>query len=94
MFALFNLSSKWTFNVQDLLTLWGVLEQVLHDSVSTVIISFTFSSLFKTLDLEQLTWNNLTSFQKFKLNFSCTFLRLLLKQDLDKNSQIKPEDQL
>ena len=86
MFALFNLSSKWTFNVQDLLTLgecWNKFIMIQSQQLSFLSHFQVCSRLW--------TWNNLTSFQKFKpeLNFSCTFLRL--KQDLDKRSQIKDQ---
>ena len=67
----------------------GVLEQVpfdhsqqLHSSFKPLIISFTFSSFMFWVR----TQNDLPSFQKFKLNFSCTFLGL--EQDFDKRSEV------
>ena len=54
-------------------------ERVRYDSVSTVVFKFQAHHLFHLFKFgvsRVRTLNELTSFQKFYLNFSCTFLRL------------------
>ena len=73
---------KWTSNVQELLSLWGLFEQILHDLSQTLYSSFKLiissSHQFKFFVLF-LTWNNLTGFSVVFVDFCGILLRLKQK---------------